>query len=70
MSWELDVWGRLDALAAAAKAGVQASRADLALARLSAQASLVQNYMAIRNAEQQSRVVTCIGCSMTSQEER
>ena len=58
VSWELDVWGRLDALAAAAKAGVQASREDLALARLSAQASLVQNYMAIRNAEQQSRVLS------------
>ena len=57
VSWELDVWGRLDALAAAAKAGVQASREDLALARLSAQASLVQTYMAIRNAEQQARVL-------------
>ena len=58
VSWELDVWGRLDALAAAAKAGVQASREDLALARLSAQASLVQTYMAIRNAEQQAHVLT------------
>lgn len=58
VSWELDVWGRLDALAAAAKAGVQASREDLALARLSAQASLVQNYMAWRNAQQQARVLT------------
>ena len=47
----------MDALAAAAKAGVQASREDLALARLSAQASLVQTYMAIRNAEQQARVL-------------
>jgi NodT family efflux transporter outer membrane factor (OMF) lipoprotein len=58
VSWELDVWGRLDALATAAKAGLQASREDLALARLSAQASLVQTYVAIRNAEQQTRVLT------------
>jgi len=58
VSWELDVWGRLDALASAAKAGLQASREDLALARLSAQASLVQTYVAIRNAEQQTRVLT------------
>jgi NodT family efflux transporter outer membrane factor (OMF) lipoprotein len=58
VSWELDVWGRLDALATAAKAGLQASREDLALARLSAQASLVQTYVAIRSAEQQARVLT------------
>ena len=58
VSWELDVWGRLDALATAAKAGLQASREDLALARLSAQASLVQTYVAIRNAEQQSRALS------------
>ena len=57
VSWELDVWGRLDALATAAKAGLQASREDLALARLSAQASLVQTYVAIRNAEQQQQVL-------------
>ena len=58
VSWELDVWGRLDALATAAKAGLLASREDLALARLSAQASLVQTYVAIRNAEQQSRALS------------
>lgn len=57
VSWELDVWGRLDALATAAKAGLQAGREDLALARLSAQAGLVQTYVAIRNAEQQTRVL-------------
>ena len=58
LSWELDVWGRLDATATAAKAGLQASREDLALARLSAQASLVQTYVAIRTAEQQTQVLT------------
>ena len=66
VSWELDVWGRLDALATAAKAGLQASREDLALASLSAQASLVQTYVAIRNAEQQQRVrkpLTSVRCN-------
>jgi NodT family efflux transporter outer membrane factor (OMF) lipoprotein len=41
-----------------AKDHSQASQNDLALARLSAQASLVQTYVAIRNAEQQQRVLT------------
>jgi NodT family efflux transporter outer membrane factor (OMF) lipoprotein len=58
LSWELDVWGRLDATATAAQASLQASREDLALARLSAQASLVQTYVAIRAAEQQAAVLT------------
>lgn len=57
VSWEWDVWGRLDATASAAQAGVQASREDLALARLSAQAGLVQTYVAIRTAEQQAAVL-------------
>ena len=57
VSWEWDVWGRLDALTTAAKTGLQASREDLALARLSAQASLVQTYVSIRNAEQQALVL-------------
>jgi NodT family efflux transporter outer membrane factor (OMF) lipoprotein len=47
----------LDALTTAAKTGLQASREDLALARLSAQASLVQTYVSIRNAEQQALVL-------------
>ncbi len=58
VTWEWDVWGHLDALATAAKAGVKASQNDLALARLSAQASLVQTYVAIRAAEQQAHVLT------------
>lgn len=57
LSWEWDVWGRLDATASSAQAGLQASREDLALARLSAQASLVQTYVAIRAAEQQAAVL-------------
>lgn len=58
LSWEWDVWGRLDATTSAAQAGLQASREDLVLARLLAQASLVQTYVSVRAAEQQAAVLT------------
>ena len=58
LSWEWDVWGRVDAQNAAARANLQASQDDLALARLSAQASLVQTYVALRTAERQAKVLT------------
>jgi len=58
LSWEWDVWGRLSAQSAAARANLQASQDDLALARLSAQASLVQTYVALRTAERQGLVLT------------
>ena len=57
MSWEWDVWGRLSAQNAAAQALLQASQDDLALARLSAQASLVQTYVALRTAQRQAAVL-------------
>jgi hypothetical protein len=43
-SWEPDVWGRLRAGVTAASASAQASAADLAAARLSAQGELATNY--------------------------
>ena len=55
--WEWDVWGRVASLNAAAQANLQASQADLALARLSAQATLVQTYLALRTAERQGQVL-------------
>ena len=58
LSWEWDVWGRVDAQNAAARANLQATQDDLALARLSAQASLVQTYVALRTAERQAKVLT------------
>jgi len=58
LSWEWDVWGRMSAQTAAAQANLQATQDDLALARLSAQASLVQTYVALRTAERQSKVLT------------
>ena len=57
LTWEIDVWGRIDAQTQLAQANLQASREDMALARLSAQASLVQLYMAVRTSERQEAVL-------------
>lgn len=50
-SWAPDLWGRIDNAISAQAAGVQASEADLAGARLNAQASLAQAYFALRAAD-------------------
>jgi NodT family efflux transporter outer membrane factor (OMF) lipoprotein len=47
-SWEPDVWGRLRAGVTAAGANAQASAADLASARLSAQGELAADYLQLR----------------------
>ncbi len=47
-SWEPDIWGRVRRSVEAGDAGVQASAADLAAARLSIQAELVQDYLQLR----------------------
>jgi NodT family efflux transporter outer membrane factor (OMF) lipoprotein len=47
-SWEPDVWGRLRAGVTAASANAQASGADLASARLSAQGELASDYLQLR----------------------
>ncbi|MDE2047962.1 MAG: efflux transporter outer membrane subunit [Betaproteobacteria bacterium] len=52
-SWEVDLWGRLSQLASSAQARYDASRADLAAATLSTQATLAQTYFALRTAEAQ-----------------
>ncbi|WP_280151580.1 efflux transporter outer membrane subunit [Piscinibacter sp. XHJ-5] len=56
-SWEVDLWGRLSQGVTAAGASYQASRDDLAAARLSAQATLVQSYLALRAAEAQQALL-------------
>lgn len=56
-SWELDLWGRLSGAVDAAQAGVQASAADLAAARLSLQASVAQAYFSLRAAEAQMQLL-------------
>ncbi|MET4579710.1 efflux transporter outer membrane subunit [Ottowia thiooxydans] len=50
-SWAPDLWGRLGDAARAQAANVQASQADLANARLSAQGSLAAAYFALREAD-------------------
>ena len=52
-SWEPDVWGRLSAGVTAARASQQASFADLAAARLSAQGELAVNYFNLRSLDVQ-----------------
>jgi len=52
-SWEPDVWGRLRAGVDAAAASAQASAADLASARLSAQGELVLDYFSLRSVDAQ-----------------
>jgi NodT family efflux transporter outer membrane factor (OMF) lipoprotein len=50
-SWEPDIWGRLRAGVSGAQASAQASAAELASARLSAQGELVANYISLRQAD-------------------
>ncbi|MHA4866775.1 efflux transporter outer membrane subunit [Duganella sp. PWIR1] len=50
-SWEPDLWGRLRAGAGSANANLQASAAELAAARLSAQGELATNYFSLRQTD-------------------
>lgn len=50
-SWEPDVWGKLRAGVRNANASLQASAADLAAARLSAQGELATNYFSLRQTD-------------------
>lgn len=56
-AWEIDLWGRLAEGIKAAGASYQASQADLAALRLSAQATLTQSYLALRTAEAQQALL-------------
>ncbi len=56
-SWEPDVWGRLSAGNDAAAATAQASAADLASARLSAQGALSVAYFGLRQIDAQSALL-------------
>ena len=48
LSWEADVWGRIRRSVEASRDSAQASEADLAAARLSAQSDLAQDYFLLR----------------------
>ncbi len=56
-SWEPDVWGRLRAGVTAANASLQASAADLASARLSAQGELALDYVSLRSIDAQRELL-------------
>jgi len=56
-SWEPDVWGRLSRGVDSASASAQASAADLASARLSAQGELATNYFSIRQTDAQQALL-------------
>lgn len=56
-TWEPDVWGRLGRIADGASASAQASAADLAAARLSAQGELAVNYFSLRQSDAQAALL-------------
>lgn len=55
-SWEVDVWGKVQRNVESSVAAAQASAADLAAARLSAQATLAQSYFQLRALDAQKRL--------------
>ena len=57
-TWEPDVWGRLGRAVNSSTAGEQASAADLASARLSAQGELAINYFSLRQQDAQKALLT------------
>ena len=56
-SWEPDVWGRLGRAVDSASASAQASAADLASARLSAQGELATTYLTLRQVDAQKALL-------------
>ncbi|ARP91951.1 RND transporter [Bordetella genomosp. 9] len=57
VSWEADLWGSVRRSVEASRAGAQASAADLAAARLSAQSTLAQTYFQLRVLDEQERLL-------------
>jgi NodT family efflux transporter outer membrane factor (OMF) lipoprotein len=57
-TWEPDIWGALRLSVSGAQASAQASAADLAAARLSAQAALATDYFALREADNEIALLT------------
>lgn len=56
-SWEPDLWGSVSRSVNAQKAGEQGAAADLANARLSAQATLAQSYFQLRSLDAQQKLL-------------
>jgi NodT family efflux transporter outer membrane factor (OMF) lipoprotein len=57
LSWEIDVWGRIRRQVEASYASAQASAADLAAARLSAQSALATDYLELRINDELKRLL-------------
>lgn len=56
-SWEPDIWGKVQRSVESGNADVQASAADLAAAKLSAQAELAQDYFLLRVADERKKLL-------------
>jgi NodT family efflux transporter outer membrane factor (OMF) lipoprotein len=56
-SWTPDIWGKIRRTIASQEANAQASAADLAAARLSAQTSLATDYFTLRATDEQKRLL-------------
>lgn len=56
-SWDLDIWGKIRRQLESDVAKAQASAADVAAARLSAQATLAEDYFELRAAEEELRLL-------------
>lgn len=56
-TWDVDVWGRIRRSIEAAHANAQASAADLANAKLSAQTLLAVDYIQLREADEEKRLI-------------
>jgi len=56
-SWDIDVWGKIRRTIESNVANARASEADLAAARLSAQAQLAIDYIALRVADEQQHLL-------------
>ncbi|WP_231755482.1 efflux transporter outer membrane subunit [Bordetella sp. N] len=57
VTWEADLWGSIRRNVEASQASAQASGADLAAARLSAQSTLAQDYFQLRILDEQKRLL-------------
>jgi len=55
-TWELDIWGQVRRSVESSKASAQAVAANLEVARLSAQATLAQNYFLLRAIDSQKQL--------------
>jgi NodT family efflux transporter outer membrane factor (OMF) lipoprotein len=64
-SWAPDVWGKIRRQVEGAKATAQASYADLANARLSAQSTLAADYLELRLVDAQKGVLTSTAAAYT-----